>query len=157
MYRDTAAIRMLIRSARCEQPAKRQKPKPCETKARCFSQLSLLVVSNRSWKGQNEGNFMQQCVWHETLRFVCPRFSRINAGAWNPQESGRKAPLSGNAAFSMLQCSFSLVAAQLFGSLENKHFWHRVMWSFCSQNFGSKLQRVFTSDDGCWLLSLVAH
>ena len=29
------------------------------------------------------------------------------------QESGRKAPLSCNAAFSMLQCSFSFVAAQL--------------------------------------------
>ena len=34
-------------------------------------------------------------------------------GAWNPQESGRKAPFSCNAAFSMLQCSFSFVAAQL--------------------------------------------
>ena len=29
-----------------------------------------------------------------------------------PQESGRKAPLSCNAAFSMLHCSFSLAAAQ---------------------------------------------
>ena len=34
-------------------------------------------------------------------------------GAWNPQESGRKAPLSCNAVFSMLQCSVSLAAAQL--------------------------------------------
>ena len=31
----------------------------------------------------------------------------------NAQESGRKAPLSCNAAFSMLQCSFSFAAAQL--------------------------------------------
>ena len=36
----------------------------------------------------------------------------LNVGAWNPQESGRKAPLSCNAAFSMLQCSFSFAAAQ---------------------------------------------
>ena len=35
-----------------------------------------------------------------------------NVGAWNPQESGRKAALFCNAAISMLQCSFSLVAAQ---------------------------------------------
>ena len=33
-------------------------------------------------------------------------------GASTPQESGRKAPLSCNAAFSMLRCSFSVVAAQ---------------------------------------------
>ena len=37
----------------------------------------------------------------------------LNVGAWNPQESGRKAPLSWNAAFSMLQWSFSFAAAQL--------------------------------------------
>ena len=41
-----------------------------------------------------------------------PKCGCLNVGAWNPQESGRKAPLSCNAAFSMLQCSFSLVAAQ---------------------------------------------
>ena len=35
-------------------------------------------------------------------------------GAWNPQESVSKAPLSCNAAISMLQCSFSFAAAQLF-------------------------------------------
>ena len=38
----------------------------------------------------------------------------LNVGAWNPQESGRKAPLSCNVAFAMLRCSFSLAAAQLF-------------------------------------------
>ena len=42
-----------------------------------------------------------------------PKRGCLNVGAWNPQESGRKAPLSCNAAFSMLQCSFSFVAAQL--------------------------------------------
>ena len=42
-----------------------------------------------------------------------PKRGCINVGAWNPQESGRKAPLSCNAAFSMLQCSFSFAAAQL--------------------------------------------
>ena len=34
-------------------------------------------------------------------------------GAWNLKESGRKAPFSCNAAFSMLRFSFSFVAAQL--------------------------------------------
>ena len=42
-----------------------------------------------------------------------PKRGCLNVGAWNPQESGRKAPLSCNAAFSMLQCSFSFAAAQL--------------------------------------------
>ena len=40
----------------------------------------------------------------------------LNVGAWNPQECGSKAakaPLSCNAAFSKLHCSFSLSAAQL--------------------------------------------
>ena len=42
-----------------------------------------------------------------------PKRGCLNVVAWKPQESGRKAPLSCNAAFSMLQCSFSFVAAQL--------------------------------------------
>ena len=42
-----------------------------------------------------------------------PKRGCLNVGAWNPQESGRKAPLSCNAAFSMLQCSFSFAAVQL--------------------------------------------
>ena len=42
-----------------------------------------------------------------------PKHGCLNVGARNPQESGRKAPLSCNAAFAMLQCSFSLAAAQL--------------------------------------------
>ena len=42
-----------------------------------------------------------------------PKRGCLNVGARNPQESGRKAPLSCNAAFSMLQCSFSFAAAQL--------------------------------------------
>ena len=42
-----------------------------------------------------------------------PKRGCINVGAWNPQESGRKAPLSCNAAFWMLQCSFSFAAAPL--------------------------------------------
>ena len=42
-----------------------------------------------------------------------PKRGCLNVGAWKPQESGRKAPLSCNAAFSMLQCSFSFAAAQL--------------------------------------------
>ena len=41
-----------------------------------------------------------------------PKRGCPNMGAWNPQESGRKAPLSCNAAFSMLPYSFSLAAAQ---------------------------------------------
>ena len=52
----------------------------------------------------------------EILRKVCsasPKRGCLNVGAWKPQESGRKAPLSCNAAFSMLQCSFSFAAAQL--------------------------------------------
>ena len=49
------------------------------------------------------------------LRFESagPKGGCLNVGDWNPQESGRKAPLSCNAAFSMPHCSFSLVAAQL--------------------------------------------
>ena len=43
-----------------------------------------------------------------------PKRGSLNLGAWNPQESGRKAPLSCNAAFSMLHCSFPIAAAQLF-------------------------------------------
>ena len=42
-----------------------------------------------------------------------PKRGCLNVGAWNLQESGRKASLSCNAAFSMLHCSFSLAAAQL--------------------------------------------
>ena len=42
-----------------------------------------------------------------------PKRGCLNVGARNPQESGRKAPLSCNAAFAMLQCSCSLAAAQL--------------------------------------------
>ena len=52
--------------------------------------------------------------WHGiTSVSAGPKRGRLNVGAWNPQESGRKAPLSCNAAFSMLQCSFPLTAAQL--------------------------------------------
>ena len=36
-----------------------------------------------------------------------PKRGCLTVGAWNPQESGKKAPLS------MLQCSFSLATAQL--------------------------------------------
>ena len=43
-----------------------------------------------------------------------PKRGCLNVGAWNPQESGRKAAVLCNAAVSMLHCSFSLVAAQLF-------------------------------------------
>ena len=42
-----------------------------------------------------------------------PKRGCLNMGARNPQESGRKAPLSCNATFSMLRCSYSLVAVQL--------------------------------------------
>ena len=42
-----------------------------------------------------------------------PKRGCLNVGAGNPQESGRKAPLSCNAALSMLRCRFSLAAAQL--------------------------------------------
>ena len=42
-----------------------------------------------------------------------PKRGCLNVGAWNLQESGRKAPLSCNTAFSILQCSFSFAAAQL--------------------------------------------
>ena len=41
-----------------------------------------------------------------------PKRGSLNVGAWKSQESGRKAPLSCIAAFSMSQCSFSFVAAQ---------------------------------------------
>ena len=44
---NSAAIRVQIRIVRCERPAKRQKHKPCETKARFFSPL-LLVGSQES-------------------------------------------------------------------------------------------------------------
>ena len=63
----------------------------------------------------------QPIPWvHQVTRFFCncncsagPKRGCLNKGAWNPQESGRKAPLSCNAAFSMLQCSSSFAAAQL--------------------------------------------
>ena len=42
-----------------------------------------------------------------------PKRGCLNVGAWSPQESGRKAPLSCNPVFSMLHCSFPLAAAQL--------------------------------------------
>ena len=42
-----------------------------------------------------------------------PKHGCLNVGAWSPQESGRKAPLFCNAAFSMLHCSFGLAAVQL--------------------------------------------
>ena len=42
-----------------------------------------------------------------------PKRGCLNGGAWNLQESRRKAPLSCNAAFSMLPCIFSFAAAQL--------------------------------------------
>ena len=48
----------------------------------------------------------------ETGFSASPKHGCLNVGAWNPQESGRKAPLSCNAAISMLQCSFSFAAAQ---------------------------------------------
>ena len=52
VLRDAAPIRIWIRIVRCEWPAKRQNPKPCETKASCFfpplhpvgSQESVLKV-----------------------------------------------------------------------------------------------------------------
>ena len=44
---DAAAIRIRIRIARCQRPAKRQKHKPCETQAR-FSLFSpLLLVGSK--------------------------------------------------------------------------------------------------------------
>ena len=53
------------------------------------------------------------------VRFGCdsvtsagPKRGCLNVGAWNPQASGRKAPLFCNAVFSMLRCSFSLAAVQ---------------------------------------------
>ena len=39
---DLVAIRTRIRIVRCQRPAKRQKHKPCETKARVFSPLLLV-------------------------------------------------------------------------------------------------------------------
>ena len=45
--RDAAAIRIWIQIVRCGRPAKRQKPKPCEKKARCSSPL-LPVGSQES-------------------------------------------------------------------------------------------------------------
>ena len=46
-----------------------------------------------------------------------PERRSLNVGAWNPQESGRKAPLSCNAAFSLSHRSSSLAAAQLLVKL----------------------------------------
>ena len=51
--------------------------------------------------------------WRPSKESASPKRGCLNVGAWNPQESSRKAPLSCNAAFSMLQCSFSFAAAQL--------------------------------------------
>ena len=42
-----------------------------------------------------------------------PKCWCLNVRAWNPQESGRKTPLSCNAACSMLHCNFWLAAVQL--------------------------------------------
>ena len=62
---------------RCQRLAKRQKPKPCETKAVYFSNSS--VGSQESWlKCLNEGNFTYVAIqWlscnTETLWFMCPR------------------------------------------------------------------------------------
>ena len=47
------------------------------------------------------------------LNWVGADWAVPNVGGGNPQESGRKAPLSCNAAFSTLHCSFLLVASQL--------------------------------------------
>ena len=41
-----------------------------------------------------------------------PKCASLDVGAWNPQESVRKAPLSCNAALPMLHCRFSFVAKQ---------------------------------------------
>ena len=69
------------------------------------------------------GNLVHAAVWRgfvfalepskTSQKSAGPKRGCLNVGACNPQESGRKAPLSCNAAFSMLQCSFSFAAAQL--------------------------------------------
>ena len=47
----------------------------------------------------------------------------MGAQTWEP-ESGRKAPLSCNATFSMLQCNFSFVAVQLLVKNSKKRHPH---------------------------------
>ena len=44
---DSVAMRIRIRIARCERPAQRQKPKPCETKAPFFPHFSS--VGSQEW------------------------------------------------------------------------------------------------------------
>ena len=67
----------------------------------------------------------------------------LNVEDWNPQVSGRKTPLFCNATFSMLQCSFSFVAAQLLvKSCVRTPEKRMLQCSFCSATF-RKLQRFF--------------
>ena len=69
---------------------------------------------NRLQTPQREASTQAVSRWQCTTRSSAgPKRGCLNVGAWKPQESGRKAPLSCNAAFSMLQCSFSVAAAQL--------------------------------------------
>ena len=73
---DAAAIWMQIQIVWCERPVKRQKPKPCETKALLFTHFSLLVVRNR-WKCLNGVNFTLRFVWHQN---VAIRVSKVHSG-----------------------------------------------------------------------------
>ena len=70
--------------------------------------------------------------------FLYRRFQEVlNVGAWNNlQESGRKAPLSCNAAFSMSHCSFSLAASPAFGKNDFRSAEKQMLQcSFCSATF----------------------
>ena len=79
-----------------------------------------------------------------------PKRGCLNVGAWNPQESGRKAPLSCNAAFSILHCSFSPGAAQLLvnmtSALQKSHCCSATSAAQHSENCSA------TSDFACGIL-----
>ena len=104
----------------------------------------VAAISQRYWRGTlwKQG----KRVLYPPLRYYLtfskgspgPKRGCLNVGAWKPQESGRKAPLSCNAAFSMLQCSFSLAAAQLLvkitSALQKSQCWSATSAAQHSEN-----------------------
>ena len=44
-----------------------------------------------------------------------------------------------------------LVTNMTSWSLQNKHFWHEVMWSFLAKTWARSDRGFFTLGDGCWL------
>ena len=67
---DAAATRIRIRIVRYQQPAKRQKHKPCQTQGRFLP--PLLLVGSKAL-GRNEGNFTLRFVWQFDVAIRVPK------------------------------------------------------------------------------------